>query len=291
MDGWAAKAQAWFGIAEQKVASLLHLVGQDNEVLAFGIVVLGLLLALLLTWAVLLGVLHGFLGLFGGGGGGRKAAPQGPDLRDAGFAPVMLRDAPGRLDVIPSVAPALSVPVSPEQEWAMAAADRQQMALMGKPGKAPMAKESGVVEPSAPAAASKSKALKSDPRLAQAAGALPAPGPSATPRGAIQRIKVKHLPEPAQRGAVVSARPEWTGKVVPSSLEEAGAVEVCRVLSRRATAPGNAAPVRAVDYRVCGLPRVDGEGHRQPDVLVYTVADRGFLPKGMTPKTTKRPAK
>jgi hypothetical protein len=89
---------------------------------------------------------------------------------------------------------------------------------------------------------------------------------------------MRSLPDPAPLGPVVSARPEWTGKVVPTSLEEAGAVEVCKVLSRRAM-PGSSAPVRAVDYRICGLPRVDGQGLRQPDVLVYTVADRGFVPQ------------
>jgi len=257
MERWTAEALKWFGIAEHQVAQILHQFGQDSEVLAFGVVVLGLLLALAIVWSVFLGLLRGFFGLFGGGGG-RDRTPQGPDLRDAGFVPVTARDAPGRLDVIPSAATAL------------AEAEREQMALAGKPAKAVAAVEA------APGFAPS----KRDARLAKAAGAAPRINPVTQSAGAVQRIKMKHLPAPAQRGPVVSARPEWTGKVVPSSLEDAGAVEVCRVLSRRATASGNAAPVRAIDYRVCGLPRVDGEGHRQPDVLVYTVADKGFLPKG-----------
>jgi hypothetical protein len=262
MNDWLERAPAWFGIAEREVARVLHLMGQDNEALSFGIVVLGLFLGLALAWAVVLGSLQSVFRLFGSGRGPALAA-SGPDFRDMRYdAPMRTRDEPGRLDVVPMAGPAPRRKRRPEPSAA--------------PEPAVRAEDEPVM-------------VKPEGRLAQAAGrAIPKRSNPLSALGGVRRVKLRSLPDLAPLASVISARPEWTGKVVPSSLEEAGAVEVCKVLSRRSM-PGSTAPVRAVDYRICGLPRVDGDGHRQPDVLVYTVADRGFLPKGAQPKSAKRP--
>ena len=255
MNGWAAQLARGFAGAEHEVARLLHLVGQDNEVLVLGLVILGLFLGLAVAWALALGLLQGLFRLLGGGGR-RVASVGGPDLRDFDCAPAMSGPERGRLDVIPSASPA------------------------PHPGRGARAVPEPVESPAAMHFEATPAPPKPETRLAQAAGAAAA-GASVplSALGGVRRVRMRTLPSLARLGPVVSARPEWTGKVVPSSLEEAGAVEVCKVLSRRPV-PGRSAPVRAVDYRICGLPRVDGEGRRQPDVLVYTVMDRGFLPKG-----------
>jgi hypothetical protein len=95
----------------------------------------------------------------------------------------------------------------------------------------------------------------------------------------IRHVRLARLPRPAPLGAVKGARPEWTGAVVPTSLEEAGAVEVARILVRHESAGKNRKSVRAVDYRISSLPRVDAAGQRRPNMLVYTALDRGFVPK------------
>jgi hypothetical protein len=97
----------------------------------------------------------------------------------------------------------------------------------------------------------------------------------------VHHVRLARLPRPEPLGAVKSARPEWTGAVVPTSLEDAGAVEVARVSMRHeptAKAKGRNS-VRAVDYRISALPRVDAGGLRRPNMLVYTALDRGFVPK------------
>jgi hypothetical protein len=259
MSAWGSEVIRWFTLAEQHVGAALKLIGQDNEVVTLGVVALISLLTLSLIWMLFLGLLRGVVGLFGGGSDRSGAAG---DLRREGF---VFAGAPerGRLDVVPSAAvktrPLAAAPKIREPE----------------------------VTPTPEIRAPKSPAPRT--RLSEAAGgntdrgALPI-----RPGDDLQQIQLRELPRLSDRGRVVSARPEWTGRVVPSSLQAAGAVEICKVLSRRPPALAGNETVRAVDYRVCGLPRVDGEGRRQPDVLVYTVADRGFLPKGAPAKQSRR---
>jgi len=98
----------------------------------------------------------------------------------------------------------------------------------------------------------------------------------------IRHVQLARLPQPQPLGAVKNARPEWTGAVVPTSLEEAGAVEVTRVPIRHPTAAKGRDSVRAIDYRISALPRVDAAGQRRPNMLVYTALDRGSAPKAST---------
>lgn len=95
----------------------------------------------------------------------------------------------------------------------------------------------------------------------------------------IRHVRLSQLPHLQPLGAVKSARPEWTGAVVPTSLEEAGAVEVARILVRHELAAKSCDTVRAVDYRISALPRVDAAGQRRPNMLVYTALDRGLVRK------------
>lgn len=97
----------------------------------------------------------------------------------------------------------------------------------------------------------------------------------------VHYVRLTRLPHPEPLGAVKSARPEWTGAVVPTSLEDAGAVEVgCVPVRHEPTAKAKGRDsVRAVDYRISALPRVDASGVRRPNMLVYTALDRGFVPK------------
>jgi hypothetical protein len=256
MSGWESEAIRWFGLAEQQVAGLLRLIGQDNELLTLGTMTLIALMILAVVWALVLELLGTLLALFGAGG---EREPEGsaPDLRERGFAfgPALSRDEPGRLDVVPS-------------------AGEKGPRLKARPAEEPRA--------NAPAPRARSAA-----RLREAAGGSPG-ALAVSPADDFRQVQLRQLPQLTDRGHVVSARPEWTGKVVPGSLQEAGAVEVCRVLTRRPSALAGSQSVRAVDYRVCGLPRVDDEGRRQPDLLVYAVADRGFLPKTGPAKPGRR---
>ena len=124
---------------------------------------------------------------------------------------------------------------------------------------------------SAPAAA----VTAAPPRaLEPSLGALPAG--HALP---IRHVRLSQLPHLQPLGAVKSARPEWTGAVVPTSLEEAGAIEVARISVRHESAAKSRDTVRAVDYRISALPRVDAAGQRRPNMLVYTALDRGMVRK------------
>jgi hypothetical protein len=258
MGAWGSEVIRWFTLAEQQVGEALKLIGQDNEVVTLGVVALIGLLTLSLVWMLFLGLLRGIVGLFGGQDKGGTAG----DLRREGF---VFAGAPerGRLDVVPSTA-VKTRPLAPAPK-------------IREPENAPAPE---IRAPKSPSPRT---------RLSEAAGgnmdrgALPI-----RPGDDLQQIQLRQLPQLSDRGRVVSARPEWTGRVVPSSLQAAGAVEICKVLSRRAPTLAGNETVRAVDYRVCGLPRVDGEGRRQPDVFVYTVADRGFLPKGAPAKQSRR---
>jgi hypothetical protein len=278
MGEWGAEAVRWFTLAEQQVGAALKLIGQDNEMITLGVVILIGLVTLSLVWALVLGFLRVIVGIFGGGS---KDRPEGDDPRREGF---VLAASPtrerGRLDVVPSAAPRLR-PADPAPK-------------MREPGQSepsrpePSRTEPSRPEPSRPEIGAPRDGGASRPRLSEAAGATARGALPISPTDDLHQIQLRQLPQLAHRGRVVSARPEWTGKVVPSSLQAAGAVEVCKVLSRRAPALAGNETVRAVDYRVCGLPRVDGEGRRQPDVMVYTVTDRGFLPKGASAKQSRR---
>lgn len=262
MSDWASEAMTWLAFAEQQVAALLKLIGQDNEVVTLSVVVLVALVTLAIVWALLLAFLRGFLALFGGGRPRETVSFDRPQGGFAAFTPASAgASEAGRLDVVPSAAATQAPRLSPREAFSV------------------KAQEPRVSTP---------RPSKARPRLSEAAGGATSGALPISPSDDLHQVQLRQMPQLADRGRVVSARPEWTGKVVPSSLQEAGAVEVCRVLSRRApTLVGNET-VRAVDYRVCGLPRVDGEGRRQPDVLVYTVADRGFLPKNAPAKQGRR---
>jgi len=254
----------WLGLAGERVAALLGQFGLNNEMVTLGAVVLIALLAVAIAWALLLGLLRMIAGLFGAG---RRETPHFEVRSEAGFGFADAAPAaagPGRLDVVPS------------------AAVRQAPRISTRPAEEP------VHEPRAPQLSTPPLRPRSASRLSEAAGGSRAGALPISPLEDLQRVQLKQMPRLSDRGLVVSARPEWTGKVIPSSLQDAGAVEVCRVLSRRQPVLAGNQTVRAVDYRVCGLPRVDGEGRRQPDVLVYTVADRGFLPKSAPAKQGRR---
>jgi hypothetical protein len=95
----------------------------------------------------------------------------------------------------------------------------------------------------------------------------------------VRHVRLAKIPHPQPLGSVKSARPEWTGAVVPTSLAEAGAVEVTRVSVQHELSAKERDTVRAVDYCVSALPRVDAAGRRRPNMLVYAAFDRGLMPK------------
>jgi hypothetical protein len=241
--GSAYEVIRWLELAEERMSQLLGQFGPTSEIVTLGTVVLVALLAVAIAWALLLGLLRMFAGLFGAGGRREKPHFDARAAGHVGFAAMAEPAGPGRLDVVPS------------------ALARQAPQLVEPEIKTPSVRPRGTA------------------RLSQAAGGTSSGALPISPLDDLKRVQLKRMPQLPDRGLVVSARPEWTGKVIPSSLQDAGAVEICRVLSRRTPALAGNQTVRAVDYRVCGLPRVDGEGRRQPDVMVYTVADRGFLPK------------
>lgn len=249
MTDWMSRLGGIFKQIEALVGSALGLIGQDNDVVVLATSAFVALLVLTMVWALVLTLMRGFLGLFER----PRASAQKSDLREIGFTPGARE--PGALDVVPGA--------------------------MNPPDFA--AKEAAA--PPVRAAAARSSSRSS--RLSQAAGKRSETDPLALHRATeadVHRVALKQLPRIEDRGVLASARPEWTGAVVPSSMQEAGAVEICKVLSRRPSAIAGSEGVRAVDYRVCGLPRVNTDGRRQPDVLVYTVADRGFIPKGKKPR-------
>jgi hypothetical protein len=127
--------------------------------------------------------------------------------------------------------------------------------------------------PAAAAAASVPGPEAQEPSLA---GEAHLPADHALP---IHHVRLARLPHPQPLGAVKSARPEWTGAVVPTSLEEAGAVEVARVSVRHDSSAKTRDAARMVDYRISALPRVDAAGQRRPNMLVYTAQERGLVPK------------
>jgi len=167
MGQWESEAVRWFNFAEAQVAAALKLIGQDNEVVTLGVVVLIGLITLSLVWALLLALLRSVVGLFGGG---REREVDGP--RGEGFAFSMGPEAEaGRLDVVPSAQASTKTRIEPK-----------------------------VTPPAA------------RPRLSTAAGASKAAGAlPISPADDMQKIQLWQLPRLADRGRVVSARPEWTG--------------------------------------------------------------------------------
>lgn len=253
-----------FERVQEHVTQGLHAMGQDSELAQVVAMLFLALVGLALLWGVLLVIVRAVLALFGGG------APEVSSRREEALSFGARGDEdrrdPARLD-IPATRAAAE-----EEEWVPNHRTKPLSQAAGRTRQNVRA-EAPSAGPSVVGNAAETTVARSAER------------PAERFTGPFLQIKMASLPNPVERGSVVSARPEWTGRVVPSSFQEAGAVEVCRVLTRRTPAiAASADTVRAVDYRVCGMPRVDGEGRRRPDVLVYTVADRGFLPKAATPK-------
>lgn len=250
MDGLKEEVFGGLAAVERAVSSLLVALGREDEFLTLAIMILLALLAITALWLGLLAAARGLLrGLGMGGADARAVEQEAPRLRDpGGFGPRL--PEPARLDVVPAAKPRR--PGEPAQ---------RSLSPLAVPH---VARSAAPMNPVAPGPRVESLALTEPP---------------AGHWSPVRRVRLDRLPAPAPLRAVVSARPEWTGQVVTGSLQEAGAVEVCRLMVRQAAPPRGGDAVRAVDYRVCGLPRVDAEGIRRPDVLVYTALDRGFVPR------------
>ena len=120
-------------------------------------------------------------------------------------------------------------------------------------------------------------------------GRVPAlPKPAAAKALPFRQITLAEKPRLAELGNVVSARPELTGRVSPTSLKAAGAVEQCHISTRVDCAGGTAGAVREKDFRLFSLPRVDAEGRAQPDMMVFNVSDNGILPRSVVEWPGKR---